>query len=331
MQAAYMPFTYLSAATARSLAALVGPVVVYQPMRPHIPEPLAALASQGLVDLRTPILGDDDRLRAALAEFMDWARMNPGKSTAGAGFWGARQGEIPFFDETAINRIRSDIQRYRSSEDRAEPCEAGFSARLFLSLAQENDLAVDHLDRDLDRFNALEKDFLDQLVDADDAAFSRQGSGAALWREDPGGRLTAQRIRAWAGLAAADADLPEWLITTSPAVTATIVESWGADCGFEKLVDIRVPTPSEGVATVLGATVAALAAAESAPTDDLAAFNLPTVDAADAAGIDIRLYAAAHRTPAEIIRQLCPDSAAVQPQIGRPGSVRHTLLALIGC
>ena len=145
MQAVYMPFTYLSAATARSLAALVGPVVVYQPLQPNIPEALTELASQGLVDLRTPIIGDDDRLRAALAEFTDWARMNPGKTTAGVGFWGVRQGTVPFFDDTTINRIRSDIQRYRSSEARSEVSEAGFSARLFLCLAQQNDLAVAHL------------------------------------------------------------------------------------------------------------------------------------------------------------------------------------------
>jgi hypothetical protein len=117
---AYMPFAYLSEPTARILTALVGPVVVYQPLKANIPESLGALAMQGLVEIRTPITRDDDRLRAALSEFNEWARMNPGKSTPGAGFFSQRQGEIPFFEETAVNRIRSDINRYGQSGGAAD-------------------------------------------------------------------------------------------------------------------------------------------------------------------------------------------------------------------
>jgi hypothetical protein len=186
MTPAYMPFTYLSESTARILNRLVGPMVIYQPSKKNIPDGLSTLASQGLVEIRTPITDDDDRVCAALAEFTDWVRLNPGTSTPGAGFISARQGEIPFFDETTINRIRSDIKRYHSTDPQVDVSEAGFSARLFLAVAQENDLAADLLDHDLHRFKVLEKDFLDALKDTDDVTFKREASGETLWREDPG-------------------------------------------------------------------------------------------------------------------------------------------------
>jgi hypothetical protein len=40
MTPAYMPFTYLSESTARILMALVGPVVIYQPLKTNIHESL---------------------------------------------------------------------------------------------------------------------------------------------------------------------------------------------------------------------------------------------------------------------------------------------------
>ena len=137
---------------------------------------------------------DDDRLRAALVEFMEWARMNPGKSTPGAGFFSARQGETPFFDETAINRIRSDIKRYHQSDHLADSQtdETEFSARLFLALAQENDLATDRLDHDLNQFKMLEKNFLEALKDADEVGFNRQPDG----RSDLAGRSGSKADRA---------------------------------------------------------------------------------------------------------------------------------------
>ena len=222
---AYMPFTYLPESTASVLTRLVGPMVVYQPTKKNIPDGLRTSASQGLVEIRVPVTHDDDRVCAALAEFTEWMRMNPAASTPGAGFFSARQAEIPFFDETAVNRIRSEINRYRSPGPRADQSEAEFSARLFLAVAQENDLATDHLDHDLNRFNALENDFLETLTDADDAGFPRKAYGETLWREDPGAKLTGQRIRAWFKLAAADAEPPDLLVTTSASVMDTLVET----------------------------------------------------------------------------------------------------------
>ncbi|MBC2712385.1 MAG: hypothetical protein HGJ94_15795 [Desulfosarcina sp.] len=333
MTPAYMPFTYLSEPTARLLNALVGPVVLYQPLEKKIPESLSALASQGLVEIRTPMTRDDDRLQAALAEFTDWARMNPGRSTPGTGFFSARQGEIPFFDETAINRIRSDIKRYRQSDHLADhqsdETEVGFSARLFLAVAQENDMAADRLDHDLNRFKALEKDFLEVLKDADEAGFNRQTHGGTIWREDPGTKLTGQRIRAWAALAAADAKLPELLVTTSSAVIDTLLETSGEALRLEKLADMRLCVPSAGTTPVLGRVLADLAVQETLPSADLSAFASLAAELASEPAVTVTLFVAANRTPATVISRVAPATASPPEENGKPKSVRHTLIVLV--
>ncbi len=329
MTPAYMPFTYLSASTARLLSALVGPVVVYQPLKKDIPESLTQLASQGLVEIRTPILRDDDRLRAALAEFTEWARMNPGKSTPGAGFISTRQGEIPFFDETAVSRIRSAVKRYHSPADQPDQTEGEFSTRLFLALAQANDMATDSLDHDLNRFKAQENDFLDALEDADTAAFNRQGLGGEIWRDDPGAKLTGQRIRAWAALAAADKSPPELLITTSPAVIDTLLDTAGEALGLAKLADLHLSAPAEGAPPALGEVLADLAARGSLPTDDLSSLAPLNAARASEPTVTASLFLAANRPPATVIRQMVRAANAPPEENGLWQSVRHTVIAMV--
>lgn len=330
MLPAYMPFTTLSPFTARILAGLVGPTVVYQPLKKNIPDELSTLASQGLIEIRTPIADDDDeRVSAALAEFTDWVRLNPGPSTPGTGFFSARQGEIPFFDETSINRIRSDINRYHSADPRADGLEAGFTARLFLAVAQENDLAADLLDHDLNRFRTLEKDFLDALTDANDATFNREAYGGTFWREDPGAMLTGQRIRAWSHQAAADADLPELLVTTSRSVMDTLLDSYGETLNLERLADIRLAVRSVDAVPILGRVLAGLAHQDALLSADFASFSALGSDAADDTAASVTLFGAANHTPAAVIHQLAPVTAASHGGEDTPKSVRHTLFLLV--
>jgi hypothetical protein len=330
MKVAYFPFTQLSEQNARLMAALVGPVVVYQPIKTAVPAKLEALASQGLVEIRTPLAGNDDRLRAALAEFSEWARLNPGKSTAGADFVGSRQGEVPFFDETAVNRIRSDIKRFGKPSLPETETDDGFSSRLFLALAQDNDLAVAGLGQDLDHFSSLEKEFLGTLEDADAAGFSREGVGGRLWREDPGATHTVQRIRAWARLMAADDQPPQLLVTTSSAVVETLIEAHAEASPFELLAEMRLRLTPDETTPVMGPLLTELAGAESRPAADLSAFGLPTIDLASDPGISVALYAAADMTPARFIGQLTPSAGLAKLPSDPSTAARHTLITLIG-
>jgi len=323
MKAAYFPFTYISEPIARLLAALVGPVAVYQPVKAAVPVELGELATQGVIELRTPMTNDDDRLRAALAEFTEWARQNPGRSTAGTDFLGVRQGTVPFFDETTINRIRSDIRRYGDAQQPEDGSEDRFSARLFLTLAQENDQAVARLDEDLDKFKAMEKEFLEDLKDAEEAGFSRQTYGGTVWREDPGARLTEQRLRAWARLAAADERLPDVLVTTSTAVIDTLIENAGDANVFAKLADVHLDAPEVNGEPLLGRVLSGLLDGSLALTADLSEAGLPP--AAAEPDVRVSLFATANLPSKSFIGGLAASKAS--PKDG--GSGGHALVVLV--
>jgi len=331
MKAVYFPFTYLSESTARQSAWLVGPVVVYQPLETGVPDEMKESASKGLIEIRTPLPGDEYRLQTALAEFAEWARLNPGKSTAGAGFIGTRQGEVPFFDDTTVNRIRSDIKNYGQSGRPEAKTDQGFSARLFLALAQENDRAVSSLDQDLDRFKAMEKNFLQTLKDADEAGFNRQAYGGTLWREDRGARSTEQRIRAWANLAAADEMLPEVMITTSPAVIDALQEKAENGNGLEKLADTRLAVPATPISETMGdplldRVLSALCDGTTELSGDLGAAGWPV--ATSGKGVAVGLYVAENRSPMQWVRHLADPASGSSP--AAKSKVQTLVLALEG-
>ena len=326
-----MPFTYLSESTARSLTTLLGPVVVYQPLKSAIPSSLDKLSRQGLVEIRTPMTRGDHRLRAALAEFLAWARNHAGKTNPGAGFFSTQQGKIPFFDESAVNRIRSEIKSYHSTPQPSDQSEEEFGVRLFLCLAQENDQASDRLDHDLHRFQALEKDFLDSLADAEDAGFSRAAFGQQVWRDEPGAKLTRQRIRAWATLAAADADPPQMLISTSPTVIETLRDRYGDTLRLEKLADLSLSLPPADAPPLLGGLLNELATREDPQSVDLSKMVSPAGDAITGGSISARIFVATHRTPAIVIKQMAGETATSLEKDGRLHPFQHTPIVLLEC
>ncbi len=327
MTPAYMPFTHLPAATAGLLAGLVGPVVVYQPIATDIPESLSSLASRGIVDIRTPLTGDEARLTAAVKEFSVWAQQNPSATTPGAAFVGNRRGEVPFFDETVINRIRSEIRRFGGDDAPEARREAEFSARLFLAVAQANDQATDHLDHDLHDFKIREREFLDLLADSDAADFDRATLGAGLWREDPGARMTGQRIRAWAGLAAGDPAIPDLLVTTSRAVIDTLMES-GDPAPVETLTVMRCAIPAPDASAELAPALAELA---RCPTLDKACIaGLAALDpAGDAPALTLGLFAVPGQSPATVLRRLAPAALRTAAENDAAASSNHTLIVLV--
>jgi hypothetical protein len=325
----YMPFTYLPASMARVLAALVGPVVVYQPLGAGASNSLASLAAQGVIEIRTPLTGDEQRLTAALAEFTQWASQNPGRSTPGPGFVGSQQGRVPFYDEQSISRIRSDIRQYGTPPSGTDDQEAGFSARLFLAVAEENDRATEHLDHDLKRFKALEQGFLDSLVDSDVESFSRHTLGSGIWREDPGAKHTEQRIRAWATLAAADNQFPEMLVTTSAAVVDTLMETRGEAINLQRLATIQFPISSAGQTSILGQVLADLAVQQSLATGDCDAFTALNHAGGGDSTVAITLYAARNCPPSSVIRQMAPAAVTMPEKTSSPAMARHTLIVLV--
>ena len=326
MRIAYMPFTHLAESTARKLYTLFGPVAVYQPMKIRIPETLSALAAAGLVELRTPITHDEERLAAALTEFTNWVQMNPASSSAGAGFFGARQGTVPFFDETVINRIRTDIRHHGEAGGRSDDPDALFRARLFLALAQENDMAVDSLRRDLGKVRDMEQAFIASLEDADETSFHRGVLNNGVWEEDAGAKHTIQRLRSWSTLAAFDP--PQIMVTNSPAVIETLSEHLGENTGLKKWIQCKIPLIEADSPPVLMTRLAGLATGNSLDATESSELERCFDKEASGPFAPVTLYLAANWTPERFIGQMSETAPhEKEGQVARP--CRHTLILLV--
>lgn len=329
MKPVYMPFTYLTEPTARILSVLMGPVVVYQPLENRVDGSLTALADQGLIDIRTPLTGDENRLSAALSEFTQWAGQNPGRSTPGADYVGAQQGNVPYYDDSSISRIRSEIKKYKGWPANTNAQETGFSARLFLAAAEQNDRTTAHLDQNLRQFKALEQGFLDSLAQGDEADFNRHALGSQLWQEDPGAKRTEQRIRSWATLAAADPELPELFITTSPAVVDLLIETGDAVMPIEQLARIPLAIASDDAPPNLNVVLSELAVRDSLTADASDALVASKNSDPDAPAIVVTLYAAIDCPPGAMVRQIAPAGASWADKKPDPAKTHHTLIVLV--
>jgi hypothetical protein len=329
MNLTYMPFTYLSKPVASILHALFGTVAVLQPLKSAIPEELVDLSDQGLIEISAPAESDDERLSAALLEFTEWARMNPGTSLAGAEFFGTRQGEVPFFDETSVNRIRSEIKHHGSTVDERGESDFLFSARLFLALAQENDRATDSLDRDLETFKAMEKDFLASMMDAGDTRFNRQSLGTQLWQEDQGAKLTQQRLRAWATLALAG-NLPDFFVTTSCATMETLEEHFGSIAKLEKLAAFTTKCPSSDETGRFKPLVEELLQQTDLSMIDPQSLRFPDVESSFTDRIQLSIYKVANMGPTAFLQSVAPKGLMDEKMADGEASA-YTLIFYVEC
>ena len=313
--------------TARILSALVGPVVIYQPMKTQVADGLTALADEGLIEIRSPLAEDEPRLKSALNEFLQWAAQNPGHAGAGAGFVGAQQGKIPFFDESTINRIRSDIKSYQKQPEPKDD-EIAFSARLFLAVAEENDRTTSNLNNDLQEFKALEQGFLESLVDGDEADFKRQLLGGGVWQEDPGARQTGQRLRAWACLVGADDDPPDCLITTSTAVMDTLVEKIDPSIFVQQVGTFRCRPAKEGH-PLLVPLLTDLISRDASAEDIGNAFTQLDAEDTETERITVSAYMAADISLSHFIEQIGPVGNSSSEEHGGRSVGKHTLILLV--
>ena len=324
MNFAYMPFTYLSHSTAMALNYLFGPVTLYQPLKSVVPQELIALSEQGLLDIHTPVEQEDDRLQMAVLEFFEWAKMNPGASMAGSEFLGTRQGEVPFYDDTSISRIRSQIKTHGISNKEKEQSEALFRLRLFLTVAQENDRATESLNRDLTTFNQMEQHFLSTLVDADEGPFNRQQVGKTKWPEDQGAKQTRLRLRSWAALAGFG-PLPEILVTTSQAVMDDLLERDQEKIRIEKLAVVSTTKHEAGEKGLLKPALEELAQQSDLSLFDPLSLKLPGLSET---GFRITLFAALNKAPIDLLHLLTPD-VFIGGKQDEQATLCHTLIVLV--
>ncbi|GBC59329.1 hypothetical protein DENIS_0268 [Desulfonema ishimotonii] len=223
MTPAYFPFTCISPAAAAVLAACFKRITVYQPLDAQIPDALRAQAESGLLDMRTPVTADGEKLKALIRDYRAWAEIHQGSPLP---FLKTRPA-TPFFDDFSAHQIRSDIRKKDAGQETApEAPDLLFNARLFLSITREFDMQQWELADGLTALADMEKKLLQDLrgeIITDDIGLGGQPATA---KEDTGAHMTAERLTAWAHLALCDPALSDRFVTDSRAVFEIITEQF---------------------------------------------------------------------------------------------------------
>jgi len=230
----YFPYTYISNPVMAALQHCFGRTIVYLPSELMIPENMAQWSDGGLLDLRVPVKNEEDRLSEVLKNYQQWAALHDNRQGIDFSYLKAHGHDLPFFDENATSHIRAEIkgklQGEQANSNRLDGLtENLLSSRIFLSIAQELDLQTDSLNADLKRFDAMERDLLQNLKGEDESS----GEVFSLKRAvKPGGQedyMMRERLHAWIQLMQADDDqfgheASGLLVTSNHAVLEQVIE-----------------------------------------------------------------------------------------------------------
>ncbi|OQX26325.1 MAG: hypothetical protein BWK80_11060 [Desulfobacteraceae bacterium IS3] len=225
MKPIYFPFTYISEQTAAALAACFRQTAIYQPSELKLPETIRKYSENGILDIRRPVSGNDDRLNAIIKEYRRWAEFHQG---TGKAFFNIQGNKIPFFDDTKPSSIRADILRSAKPENGSSEAEAAdllLAARIFLCIAQDFDTQHHELNTDLVSFEKMEQNLMKNLRGEDFDEIGIKNDAFRFLREDAGIYMTAERIKAWTRLMLHDSESSGLFITDSRAVFEHIGES----------------------------------------------------------------------------------------------------------
>ena len=199
MSVVYFPFTVPSPSAMRCLAACFSKTAVFRISDSNLPEHLISWEKSGFLDIRVPVSGKEKKIADVLRDYQNWSSLHENTPSA----YLKHQSDIPFYSDTSISKIRTDItRRIREKEAAAasdfNPEERLFAARLFLALAEEYDLNQILMTEEFQAIDTMEKKLFGDLKgEAGEPDFLPSHPLDAVI-EDPGCHMTEERIKAWA-------------------------------------------------------------------------------------------------------------------------------------
>ncbi len=307
MNAVLFPFSWISPAQLSAMEAFFLRPVVLAPSEGRIPPELLKWEAAGRIEIEVPVRGDDDRLKRFLREYRSWADAHRGTDISLARMM---EEEIPFFDDSHVGRIRSEIRRGRSGAAGPDPEQRLTRARLFLLMAQEYDRQSREIEQDLESLQGLESAMFSELHEGRRPP-DPTGLDSSAAASDSGRFMTEERIRAWSRLYVAsgpEETAPRTFVTPSRAVLDAVLD---AAPDPETVPSAAVDAGRSGS---LDAAAEALAAGRPAP-EPLSSEG-PRMAVFFIAGIDpARLFT-------RFIKTLEPEAKAARPEEG-------TFLALV--
>jgi len=221
MKPVYFPFTYISEPVLEALSAFFKQIVVYQPSNLKIPESMQKQADSGLLEIRIPVKGDENKIDNILKDYKNWATIHQGSELA---FLKTKPDIIPFFSDSSTSQIKADIKKKKQKQLNEKKQDSLLNARIFLHIAQEFDSQNWEINKELLLSEEKTSNLIDNLKGEDELSFKGNDIENALKIDYQSDYMTPDRIIAWTHLLQYDQDMSNLFITNSRSMIEHLVE-----------------------------------------------------------------------------------------------------------
>jgi hypothetical protein len=245
----FFPHTYISTSRLRSLCECFPRLSIFQTSEKYVGDSMRQLVDQRRLDIRFPRHLKSERLEAMFDAFSAWAGMHPKGLGDLKHFFRLHQNRPPLVEETHPTQIQSQIRRFGQGGDGSQndtylSGDLQLQAALFLSLAHCFDEHQDTLSSDLGTIGQMEARMFaelsgDEAIETISSVLQKgllkaipENAAEASRAGESGKYLVAERIRAWATLAADDPE-PAWAyITTNLDVAEAVLDIFPESVGL---------------------------------------------------------------------------------------------------
>ena len=265
-----------------------------------------------------PAAVDGDRIRHRKAQFQEWLRMNTGADRL---LTALQEGQTPFFDDTSTSGIGQAIREGLQPREEESPEDDLFRAMLFLSMAEDLQLAEGEVDAEMRQLASKERRLFHQLHGSDMAA----DAVIPPVDNDPCARLPAMWISSWSRIALAAQHIPAALVVTSPSAFDAIARKAG-DPDLWCRLDADTIRTEPDLRDAFRQGVADLASADTPPAID--ALNAALNPAARETGITLSVFRLTDCPPIPCLRVLASGEGEATPD-HPDGSTAHTPIVFV--
>jgi len=331
MKPVYFPFTYIPTAIMESLRSCFRQLVVYQPSHRKLPETMQKWLTNGILDIRTPLKGDEEKLDAALNDFRAWINFHNGSEIAVLKTQG-----VPYFDDSLESQIRSTVKKKiqepgSQNESTQGKRDSLFHVRVFLQFAQEYDIQNEGIHHDFDFLERKEQELIMNLRQGKEPFYQYLAGNKALFSEESGNYMISERLDAWARLMQHDPQGSALFITSSRLALEHLIEK-----APESEMVVRfdaIPVSENRVEKIerwmdrLMTHLDMLAAKNrSGATEGI---DKVPVDADSGRTVSLLIYLVPGTAPREFFARCIDDDAAQIRGKKKEGGYKNTLLGLI--
>jgi len=203
MKPVFFPFTFITQPVADALSACFGQTVVYQPLYSTIPQIMKDWEKSGIIGIRVPIKGDEEKVISICKAYREWMDTHQGSEINVLKVQGDR---VPFLDESYATQIKAALKSNGKKTVTPDESEALFAARVFLNIAQQYDRENWEISEELVSVEKMEQDLLYDLKGEEADITPMLARGISSRMDDPGVYKTDDRLQAWTRLFLSDQD-----------------------------------------------------------------------------------------------------------------------------